>query len=84
MEDTALSWEVRQHHYMHYHLFLLPTEGTNIVLQPAPEPEDYDAATNSYLEIILTATDADGLSDTVSLEVQMRMVLVELRSSDRT
>jgi hypothetical protein len=43
---------------------------------PAPAPEDYFAATNSYLEIRLTATDKDGVSATVSQFVQPRKVLV--------
>lgn len=80
LPDSALTWEVRQHHNTHYHPFLLPTEGNDIELPPAPEPEDYDAATNSYLEIILTATDLDGLSDTVSIDVQPRMVLVNFET----
>lgn len=77
LDEMSLTWEVRQHHDTHYHPFLLPTEGNDIVLQPAPEPEDYSAATNSYLEIILTATDSDGLSDTVAIDLKPRLVLVE-------
>ena len=78
LADTSLVWEVRQHHNTHYHPFLDLRTGNNIVLQPAPGPEDYKAATNSYLEIILTATDADGLSNTVTRNVQPRKVLLDL------
>lgn len=73
LSDTSLTWEVRQHHDTHYHPFLAETVGNNIVLAAAPEPEDYAAATNSYLEIILTATDADGISTTVTRNVQPRL-----------
>jgi glucose/arabinose dehydrogenase len=75
--DSSLVWEVRQHHNTHYHPFLDLTNGNNIALQPAPEPEDYDAAKSSYLEIILTATDADGLTTTVTRNVQPWIVLVD-------
>lgn len=77
LPETSLTWEVRQHHDTHYHPFLDETTGNNIVLSPAPEPEDYDAAGNSYLEIILTATDSDGLTTTVSRTVQPRMVYID-------
>jgi glucose/arabinose dehydrogenase len=77
LPDTALTWEVRQHHDTHFHPFLDETNGNNIVLSPAPEPEDYFAASNSYLEIILTATDSDGLSSTVTRLVQPKIVYVD-------
>jgi glucose/arabinose dehydrogenase/PKD repeat protein len=77
LPDTSLTWEVRQHHDTHYHPFLDETTGNNIVLSPAPEPEDYDAANNSYLEIILTATDADGLHTTVNRTVLPKLVYID-------
>jgi PKD repeat protein len=77
LTDMSLTWEVRQHHGTHYHPFLSSVTGNDIVLQPAPEPEDYIAASISYLEILLTATDADGLSDTVTLDVLPRLVNVD-------
>lgn len=77
LDDSALTWEVRQHHDTHFHPFLDETNGNSIVLPPAPEPEDYDAAGNSYLEIILTATDSDGLSTTIARIVQPKLVYVD-------
>jgi PKD repeat protein len=77
LTGMSLTWEVRQHHGAHYHPFLSSVTGNDIALQPAPEPEDYNAASISYLEILLTATDADGLSDTVTLDVLPRLVNVE-------
>ena len=74
LPDAALTWEVRQHHNSHYHPFLDVTTGNNIVLQPAPEPEDFEAAANSYLEVLLTATDSGGLSTTVSRDLLPRTV----------
>ena len=49
-------------------------QGNNVLLSPAPEPEDYLAATNSYLEIIMYATDSAGLVSTTSRNVQPRLV----------
>jgi len=74
LADDQLSWEVRQHHNVHYHLFLSGVMGNNIELQQAPEPEDFDAATTSYLEIILTVSSLDGCSASVSRNVMPRLV----------
>jgi PKD repeat protein len=75
--EESLTWEVRQHHNTHYHPFLDLTIGNNIVIAPAPPPEDFLASTNSYLEILLTATDANGVSDTLSRIVMPKMVTLE-------
>lgn len=74
IDDTQISWEVRRHHANHWHPFLDVKTGNDMLLFPAPEPEDYLAATNSYLEVIMYATDANGLVSTTSRNVQPRMV----------
>jgi len=74
-DSTQLSWEVRQHHANHYHPFLSEgTLGNNIFLTEAPEPEDFFAASNSYLEILLTGTDSNGISTTVTRNVMPKTV----------
>eukprot|EP00562_Extubocellulus_spinifer_P005313 CAMPEP_0178535294 /NCGR_PEP_ID=MMETSP0696-20121128/35469_1 /TAXON_ID=265572 /ORGANISM="Extubocellulus spinifer, Strain CCMP396" /LENGTH=1360 /DNA_ID=CAMNT_0020167425 /DNA_START=360 /DNA_END=4442 /DNA_ORIENTATION=+ len=82
LPDSALSWEVRQHHNNHYHPFLDPTTGNNIEIDPAPPPEDFFeyTTTRSYLAIHLTATDSAGLSSTTVLEIHPRMVNLEFDS----
>eukprot|EP00339_Tiarina_fusa_P008648 CAMPEP_0117064042 /NCGR_PEP_ID=MMETSP0472-20121206/44712_1 /TAXON_ID=693140 ORGANISM="Tiarina fusus, Strain LIS" /NCGR_SAMPLE_ID=MMETSP0472 /ASSEMBLY_ACC=CAM_ASM_000603 /LENGTH=829 /DNA_ID=CAMNT_0004783995 /DNA_START=45 /DNA_END=2532 /DNA_ORIENTATION=+ len=75
--EESFTWEVRQHHNTHYHPFLDLTQGNNIVIAPAPPPEDFLAATNSYLEIILTVSDANGVSETLSRIVMPKMVTLE-------
>eukprot|EP00561_Arcocellulus_cornucervis_P006408 CAMPEP_0185819140 /NCGR_PEP_ID=MMETSP1322-20130828/21759_1 /TAXON_ID=265543 /ORGANISM="Minutocellus polymorphus, Strain RCC2270" /LENGTH=1280 /DNA_ID=CAMNT_0028516321 /DNA_START=291 /DNA_END=4133 /DNA_ORIENTATION=+ len=81
LPDTALTWEVRQHHNYHYHPFLDPgTPGNNFDLWPAPEPEDFDASLTSYLAIRLTATDSKGLSATTEIIVKPKVVEIELDS----
>ncbi|HEX8207822.1 MAG TPA: PQQ-dependent sugar dehydrogenase [Solirubrobacteraceae bacterium] len=61
---TSLKWEVKLHHNTHYHPYVQPVTGNNISFK-GPAPEDFSAATNSNLEIRLTATDSSGLSSTV-------------------
>ena len=76
LADSQLAWEVRLHHADHYHPFLYPpTPGNNLAIDPAPPPEDYFASRSSHLEVLLTATDSDGLSTTVSRTIQPKMVL---------
>ncbi|MDQ3871517.1 MAG: DNRLRE domain-containing protein, partial [Chloroflexota bacterium] len=65
LPDGSLSWRVILHHATHTHPFLPPTTGNNISFT-APAPEDLLAATNSYLEIELTATDSRGLTSVVT------------------
>jgi glucose/arabinose dehydrogenase/PKD repeat protein len=78
--DGNLTWEVRQHHAEHYHPFLEATQG-NAIDVVAPEPEDLLAATNSYLEVLLTATDSAGVSTTVSRIVQPEKVDLTFEST---
>jgi hypothetical protein len=58
---------------------LQPTTGNNLTIA-APPPEDLAATTNSYLEVLLTATDSAGLSSTVSRIITPRTVSVTLAS----
>ncbi|KAG7364627.1 PKD domain containing protein [Nitzschia inconspicua] len=69
LSDSDLTWEVRQHHNTHYHPFLEPTKGNQITIPGAPSPEDFEASTNSYLEVLLTATDKDGVTSTVTVDI---------------
>jgi PKD repeat protein len=65
LPDSALTFEVIKHHATHFHPFFPPTQGNNFQIT-APPPEDIDSTQNSYLEIKLTATDSQGLSSTVT------------------
>src|SRR5262249_17613368 len=65
LPPSALSWTVLLHHSTHTHPFLGPVGGNGIIFT-APPPEDLLAASNSYLEIRLTATDSAGSSATVT------------------
>jgi len=74
LADSRLTWEVLLHHNNdHTHPYLQPTAGNNIAIT-APAPEDLNAATGSFLEIRLTATDSGGLSATVVRNLQPRKV----------
>jgi hypothetical protein len=50
--------------------------GNNLALPAMPPPEDLDTAPLSYLEIQLTATDAQGLTKTVTQTLQPNRVLI--------
>jgi hypothetical protein len=47
-------------------------------LPPAPEPEDFYASLNSYLEVILRATDKDGLTGEASVLLQPALVKIKV------
>jgi len=80
-ELTQLTWEVRQHHANHFHPFLDEgTPGNNFAITEAPGPEDFFAAGNSYLEILLTGTDGDGISATVSRTIMPKTVNIDFDS----
>ncbi len=83
IDASKFVWEVRKHHDEHYHPFLDPTNGTNLKLFPAPDPEDFFAANNSYLEIILTVADDQGLTTTVTRLVQPKKVTVGIDSNPK-
>ena len=83
LDDTQYSWEVRKYHADHFHPFMDATEGNRLSLYPAPEPEDFFATTNSYLMIILVATDKSGLSTQVERIVKPSLVRVGIDSDPR-
>ena len=80
LNDSQLTWEVRKHHADHFHPFLDRSNGNNLQLFPAPEPEDFFASTNSYLQIILKATDDNGLTAEVDRLVQPLKINVDIES----
>ncbi len=73
LPNTAFRWEVVLHHRAgqvgaHTHPFFGPQSGNSLTFT-APAPEDFDAASNSYLELRVTATDNDGASTTISRDL---------------
>jgi PKD repeat protein len=81
LDNSSLTWEVRKHHADHFHPFLDATHGNDLELFPAPEPEDFFASTNSYLQIILKATDENGLTTEVNRLVQPLKINVSIESN---
>ncbi len=77
---SALSWRVERHHNTHTHPYLPPTAGNNVPVT-GPPPEDLDAATNSYLDIYLTATDSRGLSRTIMQTMDPKKVDLTFNSN---
>jgi hypothetical protein len=82
LPDPALRWSVRLHHDTHTHPFLDPTAGNGIVIV-TPAPEDLPATTTSFLEVRLTATDARGLSQTITRELRPRLVRLRFATRPR-
>jgi glucose/arabinose dehydrogenase len=80
LPTSALTFEVRKHHDTHYHPYFPPTQGNNLQFT-TPPPEDIYATENSYLEIILTATDSQGLSGTVTQNLNPTLVDVTFQTS---
>jgi glucose/arabinose dehydrogenase/PKD repeat protein len=76
---SALTWQVIKHHATHTHPFLEPTVGNDIEIV-APDFEDLDGARTSYLELRLTATDANSLSHTVTRELRPKFVDVTFQT----
>jgi glucose/arabinose dehydrogenase len=73
LADSRLTWTVERHHDTHMHPFLPPTSGNDIPIV-GPQPEDLTATNTSYLEILLTATDSNGLSRTISQDFRPKLV----------
>jgi hypothetical protein len=81
MADSALRWEVRQHHNGNYWHPFFSSTGNNLTFN-APPPEDLSATgEGNYLEIRFTATDSDGLFKTVTQELQPNRVDVTFGSN---
>jgi glucose/arabinose dehydrogenase len=82
LEVESLEWQVLQHHNApnpHTHPYLLET-GNNLTIT-APMPEGLiSTGAGNYLEVRLTATDSNGLSKTVTREVQPNRVNVSFAS----
>jgi glucose/arabinose dehydrogenase/PKD repeat protein len=76
----TLTWQVVLHHADHTHPFLPPTNGNNLTFV-APAPEDLAAATNSYLEVLLTATDSTGLARTIARRLDPNAFDVDLTTT---
>jgi hypothetical protein len=65
----------------HFHPFLDPVNGNFLELPPAPQPEDFFASLNSYLEVILRATDEDGLTGETSVLLQPFLVEIQVTTN---
>jgi PKD domain len=79
-DPSQYYWEVRQYHENHYHPFLDLKQGNDFDLFPTPPPEDFYAATNSYLKVYMTVYDSDGVSRRVSRILNPRKVLIKFES----
>jgi glucose/arabinose dehydrogenase len=83
LPEESLEWEVLQHHNApnpHTHPYFSET-GNNLTIT-APMPEGLiSTGAGNYLEVRLTATDSNGLSRTVTRDVQPNRVDVSFASN---
>jgi glucose/arabinose dehydrogenase len=78
---SRLSWRVILHHNNdHVHTLMPATAGNNINFT-APAPEDLFAATASFIEIELTATDSAGLQTIITRNVQPNKINITFATS---
>jgi hypothetical protein len=70
---SRLSWTVLRHHGTQVQPFLGPVTGNNVTFT-APAPESLEAATNSHLEVQLTATDFSGTRGSAARDLLPRKV----------
>lgn len=64
----------------HFHPFMSRTVINDFDLFPAPEPEDFWAATNSFLKVVMYATDSDGLTTEIERNVEPSIIMVDIES----
>jgi Glucose / Sorbosone dehydrogenase/PKD domain len=81
--NTQKFWEVNIRHATHYHPFMQYQSGDNITLFPAPAPEDFMAATNSFLRVFYTVVDSNGISTTIRRDIMPRKVFIDVDSNPR-
>ena len=78
---SSFEWEVLQHHDgSHTHPYFSGTGNNLTITAPAPEGLASTGAGN-YLEVRLTATDTEGVSKTVSRDVQPNRVNISFASN---
>jgi hypothetical protein len=87
LPPSALSWSVRLYHVdqthpgnIHYHPHT-SLSGSDVLTFTVPQPEDIYASALSYLEVRLTATDSDGLTDEAAEAVQPQRVVITFNTS---
>ena len=73
LAPARLEWTVDRKHDHHTHPYLPPTTGAGATIT-GPAPEGFNSTRTSSLIVSLTATDARGLSATVTKELQPRLV----------
>jgi glucose/arabinose dehydrogenase len=83
LAGSSFTWEVLQHHTApnhHTHPYFAQTGNNLTITAPPPEGLDSTGAGN-YLEVRLTATDSNGLSKTVTQDVQPNRVDVSFATN---
>lgn len=80
LPPTSLGWNVLLHHDQHTHPFFAAPM-TSTASFTAPAPEDLLAATNSYLEIQLIASDSAGQTTVITQALRPRKVNITFNTT---
>jgi hypothetical protein len=83
LNEQQLLWDVRLRRGNQYQPLLSPRTGNNFDLAPIPPPENFLAATNTYLVIVLTGTDSNGISRTIQRSIYPKKVMIDIDSTPR-
>jgi glucose/arabinose dehydrogenase len=79
LTGNSIQWTVLRRHNDHTHPYA--TGSGNILTIQGPEPEDLQAATNSSLEVTVTARDSAGLAADDSLTLEPKKVNLQFKTS---
>jgi glucose/arabinose dehydrogenase len=79
LPESALTWEVRRHHNEHFHPYVPPTTGNGLTFV-GPPPEELTFESKEWLAILLTGTDSQGLSQTVTRMLEPNSVPIIFES----
>jgi hypothetical protein len=80
LPDRAMTWEVQKIHDDQIDVFLDHTIGNHIQLEAAPGPEDFHAAANTFLRVVLTVIDANGRKAAVSRDIHPKKQSLEFQT----
>jgi PKD repeat protein len=75
---AQMFWKVQIKHNTHFHPFLEEVAGNDFDCIPAPSPEDFLAATTSFLIVYLTAYDQFGISTSIERNIKPKLVNIDL------
>jgi PKD repeat protein len=78
LNSSQLFWEVNLRHANHQHPFMPFQSGNGLNVFPAPPPEDFMAANNSFLQVIFTTVDSNGLTRKIQSNIYPKKIYLDI------